>query len=86
MYGEGTYLLNQGRMIINTEMCCEYTWLLNSISDRPMAHPHIAPVDSHDSEAIDHQLALGTGSNINSYYWFCGPHYTAPASWLDLTV
>jgi Bacteriophage N adsorption protein A C-term len=86
VYGEGAYFLNQGRMIISTEMRYGHTWLLNSISDRLTVYPHIVLAGDHDNKAIDHQLALGVGPGINFRYWFRESHYAAPASWLDLTV
>ncbi|CAJ0821133.1 bacteriophage N4 adsorption protein A [Ralstonia flaminis] len=85
-YGEGAYFLNQGRMIISTEARYGHTWLLNSISDHLTVYPHVVLAGDHDNKATDRQLALGIGPGINFRYWFRETQYSAPASWLDLTV
>ena len=86
VYGEGAYFLNQGRMIASTEMRYGHTWLLNSISDHLTVYPHVVLAGDHDNKAPDRQLALGVGPGINFRYWFRESQYSAPASWLDLTV
>ena len=86
VFGEGAYFLNQGRMIISTEMRYGHTWLLNSISDRLTVYPHVVLAGDHDNKAVGQRLALGVGPGINFRYWFRESHYAAPASWLDLTV
>ncbi|NMV40605.1 NfrA family protein [Ralstonia insidiosa] len=85
-YGEGAYFLNQGRMIISTEARYGHTWLLDSISDHLTVYPHVVLAGDHDNKATDRQLALGAGPGINFRYWFRESQYSAPASWLDLTV
>jgi len=86
VYGEAAYFLNQGRMIISTEARYGHTWLLSSISDHLTVYPHIVLAGDHDNKATDRQLALGVGPGINFRYWFRETSYSAPASWLDLTV
>ncbi|WP_269503588.1 NfrA family protein [Burkholderia sp. IMCC1007] len=84
-YVEGAYFIKAGRYIIYSELRYGHTWRLPMISDRLTVYPHVAVAGDHDNRESD-QTAIGAGPGIQVRYWFREGRYTAPASYLDVTV
>lgn len=84
-YVEGAYFIKAGRYIIYSELRYGHTWRLPMISDRLTVYPHVAVAGDHDNRQPD-ETAIGAGPGIQLRYWFREGRYTAPASYLDVTV
>lgn len=55
------------------------------ISDRLTIYPHAAVAGDHDNRQPD-KTAIGAVPGIQFRYWFREGRYSAPASYLDVTV
>ncbi|MBY4869067.1 bacteriophage N4 adsorption protein A [Burkholderia sp. Bp9017] len=84
-YVEGAYFIKAGRYIIYSELRYGHTWRLPMISDRLTVYPHVAVAGDHDNRQPD-ETAIGAGPGIQLRYWFREGRYSAPASYLDVTV
>ncbi|AOR71699.1 hypothetical protein BBJ41_30125 [Burkholderia stabilis] len=84
-YVEGAYFIKAGRYIIYSELRYGHTWRLTAISDRLTVYPHAAVAGDHDNRELD-KTAIGAGPGIQFRYWFREGRYSAPASYLDVTV
>ncbi|AFQ51413.1 NfrA family protein [Burkholderia cepacia] len=84
-YVEGAYFINAGRYIIYSELRYGHTWRLPMISNRLTVYPHAAVAGDHDNRQQD-KTAIGAGPGVQFRYWFREGRYTAPASYLDVTV
>ncbi|WP_193101340.1 bacteriophage N4 adsorption protein A [Burkholderia sp. Z1] len=84
-YVEGAYFIKAGRYIIYSELRYGHTWRLTAISDRLTVYPHAAVAGDHDNRELD-KTAIGAGPGVQFRYWFREGKYSAPASYLDVTV
>ncbi|WP_423761451.1 NfrA family protein [Burkholderia sp. NLJ2] len=84
-YVEGAYFIKAGRYIIYSELRYGHTWRLTALSDRLTVYPHAAVAGDHDNRQPD-KTAIGAGPGIQFRYWFREGRYSAPASYLDVTV
>jgi len=84
-YVEGAYFISAGRYIIYSELRYGHTWRLPMLSDRLTVYPHAAVAGDHDNRQPD-KTAIGAGPGVQFRYWFREGRYTAPASYLDVTV
>ena len=84
-YVEGAYFISAGRYIIYSELRYGHTWRLPMISDRLTIYPHAAVAGDHDNRQPE-KTAIGAGPGIQLRYWFREGRYSAPASYLDVTV
>ncbi|NTX27731.1 bacteriophage N4 adsorption protein A [Burkholderia pyrrocinia] len=84
-YVEGAYFIKAGRYIIYSELRYGHTWRLPMLSDRLTVYPHAAVAGDHDNRQPD-KTAIGAGPGIQFRYWFREGRYSAPASYLDVTV
>ncbi|WP_175820112.1 bacteriophage N4 adsorption protein A [Burkholderia sp. BCC0419] len=84
-YVEGAYFIRAGRYIIYSELRYGHTWRLPMLSNRLTVYPHAAVAGDHDNRQPD-KTAIGAGPGIQFRYWFREGRYTAPASYLDVTV
>ncbi|MGY4729316.1 NfrA family protein [Burkholderia pyrrocinia] len=84
-YVEGAYFIKAGRYIIYSELRYGHTWRLTALSDRLTVYPHAAVAGDHDNRQPD-KTAIGVGPGIQFRYWFREGRYSAPASYLDVTV
>ncbi|RKP43833.1 bacteriophage N4 adsorption protein A [Trinickia fusca] len=85
VYGEADYFFHQGRYVLYSELRYGHTWALPQISDHLTVYPHVAFVFDHDSREVD-ETAMGIGPGVQFRFWFRESHYSAPASWADVTV
>ncbi|KVC51525.1 hypothetical protein WI72_24350 [Burkholderia ubonensis] len=84
-YIEGAYFISAGRYIIYSELRYGHTWRLPMISDRLTVYPHAAIAGDHDNRETN-KTAIGAGPGIQFRYWFRENRYSAPASYVDVTV
>ncbi|WP_232452689.1 bacteriophage N4 adsorption protein A [Burkholderia ubonensis] len=84
-YIEGAYFISAGRYIIYSELRYGHTWRLPMISDRLTVYPHAAIAGDHDNRQTD-KTAIGAGPGVQFRYWFREGRYSAPASYVDVTV
>ncbi|RQZ19898.1 bacteriophage N4 adsorption protein A [Burkholderia sp. Bp9031] len=84
-YVEGAYFIKAGRYIIYSELRYGHTWRLPMLSNRLTVYPHVAVAGDHDNRQPD-RTAIGAGPGVQFRYWFREGRYTAPASYLDVTV
>lgn len=55
------------------------------LGNRLTVYPHVAVAGDHDNREKD-ETAIGVGPGIQFRYWFREGRYTAPASYVDVTV
>ncbi|KFG97674.1 signal peptide protein [Burkholderia paludis] len=84
-YVEGAYFIREGRYIIYSELRYGHTWRLSTLSDRLTVYPHAAIAGDHDNREPN-ETAIGAGPGVQLRYWFREGRYSAPASYLDVTV
>ncbi len=85
VYAEADYFLHQGRYILYSQLRYGHTWAVPAISDHLTVYPHVALIFDHDSKAQD-RTAISVGPGVQFRFWFREHHYSAPASYADLTV
>ncbi|HDR8967065.1 hypothetical protein WI93_04115 [Burkholderia vietnamiensis] len=84
-YVEGAYFIHAGRYIVYSELRYGHTWRLPMLGNRLTVYPHVAVAGDHDNREKD-ETAIGVGPGIQFRYWFREGRYTAPASYVDVTV
>lgn len=84
-YVEGAYFVSEGRYIIYSELRYGHTWRLPVLGERLTVYPHVAIAGDHDNRE-PHETALGIGPGVQFRYWFREDRYSAPASYVDVTV
>lgn len=85
VYAEADYYFKQGRYVFYSELRYGHTWALPAISDHLTVYPHVAFVVDHDSRSLE-KTAMGIGPGVQFRFWFRENRYSAPASWVDVTV
>lgn len=85
VYGEGDYFAVNPETIGNFEARLGRSYRLDPISDRIVFTPFLAIGGAYDS-ILATPGALGAGPGANLRFWFREGVYTAPMSYVDLTL
>ncbi|WP_164738409.1 NfrA family protein [Aquabacter cavernae] len=85
VYGEGDYFAVNPETIGNFEARLGRSYRLDPISDRIVFTPFLAIGGAYDS-VLATPGAMGAGPGANLRFWFREGEYTAPMSYLDLTL
>lgn len=84
-YTEAAYFIKARRSIESFEGSYGQAFHLAEVSDRYVVYPHAVLAAEYDS-AANIKGALSAGPGVKLRYWFRENRYSAPASWLDLTL
>ncbi|CAN0656967.1 bacteriophage N4 adsorption protein A (plasmid) [Nitratireductor aquimarinus] len=84
-YGEIGHYLESGQTIASDDIRIGRSFRMDAIDDRLVLTPYIGVNAGYDSELAD-QFTLSAGPGLNARYWFREDKYTAPMSYIDLTV
>jgi tetratricopeptide (TPR) repeat protein len=85
IYADYNYFAMSGQTVSSFEARYGESFRLDAISNRLVLWPFLAIGGSYDN-SVDTPFALGAGPGATLRYWFREDEYTAPMSYLDLTL
>lgn len=85
VYGEVGYYVEEKQTVGTFEARAGRSYRLDGISDRAVLTPFVSIGGAYDS-ALATPETLGAGAGVNLRYWFRESPYTAPMSFIDMTV
>ena len=85
IYADYNYFAMSGQTVSSFEARYGESFRLDAISNRLVLWPFLAIGGSYDN-TVDTPFALGAGPGATMRYWFREDEYTAPMSYLDLTL
>lgn len=85
IYADYNYFVMQPQTIATFEARYGHAFRMDALSDRLVLWPYLALGGGYDT-ALATPFALGAGPGVTMRYWFNEDEYTAPRSYLDLTM
>ncbi|MFS8036190.1 NfrA family protein [Xanthobacter sp. AM11] len=85
IYGDYNYFVMQPQTIATFEARYGHAFRMDALSDRLVLWPYLALGGGYDT-GLATPFALGAGPGVTMRYWFNEDEYTAPRSYLDLTM
>lgn len=85
-FTEGGYSLDENQYIQSVEARWGHSWKGISMNPGFVVTPHLVLGGDYNSDEPLERTAIGAGPGVSLRQWFREGRYTAPASWLDLTM
>ncbi len=84
-YAEAARYMRSGENIADGEARFGRSFRMDGVSDRLVLTPFLGVAANFDSDYAT-SFALGAGPGVNARYWFREDKYTAPRSYVDVTL